>query len=57
MTLSLYPDIFIITTGAEKPVFNVILFQTKLMNGDAWSQNITNDGVYTGVTLNLREAL
>lgn len=57
MTLSLYPDLFITTTGAEKPVFNGILFQTKLMNGDAWSQNITNDGVYTGVTLNLREAL
>ncbi len=57
MTLSLYPDLFITTTGSEKAIFNGILFQTKLMNGDAWTQSISNDGIYTGISLNLREAL
>lgn len=57
ITLNLYPDLFITTTGAEKAVFNGILFQTKLMNGDAWNQTLSNDGVYTGVSINLREAL
>lgn len=57
MTLSLYPDLFITTGGSEKPVFSGILFQTKLMSGDSWSQTITNDGMYTGVSLKLREAL
>lgn len=57
MTLTLYPDLAITTTGAEKPVFNGILFQTKLLNGDAFEQSITKDGMYTGIALNLREAL
>lgn len=56
IVLSLYPDLFVTTTGAEKPKFSGILFRTKLMNGDAFSQNITTDGVYTGINLNLREA-
>lgn len=54
-TLGVYPDLFITTTGLEKPVFNGIMFQTKLINGDSFRESITHDGVYTGVSLQLRE--
>lgn len=57
LRLSLYPDLFITTTGAEKPVFNGILFRTKLMSGDAWNQQIDTDGMYSDISINLREAL
>lgn len=57
MTLTLYPDLAITTSGVDKPVFNGILFRTKLMNGDSFSQELNNNGMYTGITLNLREAL
>lgn len=57
LVLTVYPDLFITTTGAEKPIFSGILFQTKLMNGDAFSQQINEDGMYTGISLNLRESL
>lgn len=55
--INLYPDLFITTTGAEKPVFNGILFRTKLMNGDAFGSTLNNNGTYSGISLNLRESL
>ncbi|AFQ22291.1 distal tail protein [Pectobacterium phage My1] len=54
-TLGLYPDIFKTTTGAEKPVFTGIVFTTKLMNGDSFRESLSHDGVYTGLSLQLRE--
>ena len=56
-TLNLYPDLLLTTNGSERPRFNGILFQTKLMNGDSFSEEITVDGVYDGVNLVLRESL
>lgn len=56
MALGLYPNLFITTNGTEKPIFSGILIQTKLMNGDSINENINNDGIYSGVTLSLREA-
>lgn len=57
ITLGLYPDLFITTTGSEKPVFNGILFRTKLMNGNTFGQPLDADGKYSGVSLVLRESL
>lgn len=54
-TLGLYPDLVIETTGAEKPVFNNILFQTVLSDWKTTS-SIGVDGLYTGVGFNFREA-
>lgn len=56
-SMNLYPDLFITTTGAEKPVFNGILFRTKLMNGDAFGSTLNNNGTYSNISLNLRESL
>ncbi|UCR80912.1 distal tail protein [Escherichia phage Lindwurm] len=56
-SINLYPDLFITTTGTEKPVFNGILFRTKLMNGDAFGSTLNNNGTYSGISLNLRESL
>lgn len=56
-TLGLYPDLMITTNGSEKPIFNGILFRTKLMTGDALSEEITADGMYPGQGLTLRESL
>lgn len=56
-SINLYPDLFITTTGSEKPVFNGILFRTKLMNGDALGSTLNNNGTYSGISLNLRESL
>ncbi|WCX68668.1 distal tail protein [Salmonella phage GSW6] len=55
--LSVYPDLFITTTGSEKPVFNGILFRTKLMNGDSFGSTLNNNGTYSGISLSLRESL
>lgn len=55
--LSLYPDLFITTTGSEKPVFNGILFRTKLMNADSFGSTLNNNGTYSGISLSLRESL
>lgn len=57
MTLTLYPDLFATTNGSDKPVFNGILFRTKMAAGETIEDNITPDGVYTGVSLKLRESL
>ncbi|AKO61489.1 hypothetical protein APCEc03_088 [Escherichia phage phiAPCEc03] len=56
-SINVYPDLFVTTTGAEKPVFNGILFRTKLMNGDAFGSTLNNNGTYSGISLNLRESL
>lgn len=56
-TLSLYPDLFVTTNGSDKPIFNGILFRTKLASGETLSNNPTVDGVYTGVGIKLRESL
>lgn len=56
-SINIYPDLFLTTTGAEKPVFNGILFRTKLMNGDAFGSTLNNNGTYSGISLNLRESL
>lgn len=56
-SINVYPDLFITTTGAEKPVFNGILFRTKLMNGDAFGSTLNNNGTYSNISLNLRESL
>ncbi|AXC41788.1 hypothetical protein RRK77_004450 [Salmonella enterica] len=55
--ISVYPDLFITTTGSEKPVFNGILFRTKLMNGDSFGSTLNSNGTYTGISLSLRESL
>ncbi|EJT0117231.1 hypothetical protein NVX19_003482 [Salmonella enterica] len=55
--ITVYPDLFITTTGAEKPVFNGILFRTKLMNGDSFGATLNNNGTYSGISLTLRESL
>ena len=57
LTLNLYPPLAITTTGNEKPVFNMVLFRTKLLNGDAMKATINSDGMYPGFTLSLRESL
>lgn len=56
-TLGLYPDLFLTTTGSEKPVFNGILFRTKLMNADSFGSTLNNNGTYSGISLSLRESL
>lgn len=55
--LNLYPDLFITTTGSEKPVFNGILYRTKLMNGDSFGSTLNSNGTYSGISLSLRESL
>lgn len=57
MTLTLYPDLFLTTNGSDKPIFNGILFRTKMASGETIDDNINPDGVYTGVSLKLRESL
>ena len=56
-TLGVYPDLMLTTTGSEKPVFNGILFRTKLASGDSLSEEMTADGMFTGQQLHLRESL
>lgn len=56
-TINVYPDLANTTNGSELPVFNGILFRTKLMNGDSFQSDLSVDGVYTGVSLDLRESL
>lgn len=57
LTLSLYPDLFATTSNNSKPIFNGILFQTKLSSGDSMTQSINSDGMYEGVAFKFREAL
>lgn len=54
--LGLYPDLRITTNGQEKPVFTGITFRTKGMNLDTFSASLDANGMYTGLSLNLRES-
>lgn len=56
MTINLYPDLFIDTDGSEKPVFNDIKFQVKLSNRTIM-EDVSVDGLYTGITYDFRESL
>lgn len=56
-TINVYPDLFITTTGSEKLQLNGITFQTKITNANAFGKELNADGVYSGLTLSLREAL
>lgn len=55
-TLGLYPDLRITTNGQEKPIFTGITFRTKGMNLDTFSASLDANGMYTGLSLNLRES-
>lgn len=57
ITLNIYPDLFIATTGIEKPVFNNISFKMKLMGRDKLVEDKNVDGMYEGVEFTLRESL
>ncbi|QPB12127.1 hypothetical protein [Providencia phage PSTCR5] len=56
LTLGLYPDLATTTNGAEKPVFNGILFQTKPLQLETWKSTLTSDGMYESFTLNFEES-
>lgn len=56
-TLGLYPSIAKVTDGTEKPIFNNILFNMKLINRGTITENLNADGLYENVSINLREAL
>lgn len=56
MTLGIYPDLQTTTVGVnEHPNFNEVKFQMVLMNRSSIPENINADGLYTGVSLALRE--
>lgn len=57
ITLNIYPDLFIMTTGAEKPVFNNISFSMKLMGRDMITHEMNADGMYEGVSFSFRESV
>lgn len=57
ITLNIYPDLFIETTGSEKPEFNNIMFQVKLTDRSSISEDINADGMYEGVSYSFRESL
>lgn len=56
LTLGIYPDLFITTTGAERPVFNGVLFQTKAIGLERYKSTLTSDGMYESFTLNFEES-
>jgi len=55
LTLEVYPNLRVPTTGNEKPVFNGILFQTVLAKPEAVESTFTSDRHYSGFTLELEE--
>lgn len=57
MVLGVYPKLAITTTGLEKPKFNDILFHMKLIDRTSFTENLNPDGMYTDVSIQLREAL
>lgn len=57
ITLNIYPDLFITTTGQEKPVFNNIMFQMKLIDRSSITEDINADGMFEGVSYSFRESL
>lgn len=56
LTIGVYPDLFITTSGAEKPVFNGVLFQTKAIGLERYKSTLTSDGMYESFTLNFEES-
>ncbi len=56
LTIGIYPDLATITNGAERPVFNGILFQTKPLQLETWKSTLTSDGMYESFTLNFEES-
>lgn len=57
VTLGLYPNLVITTNGTEKPELNGVTFQMALTNRSGLKENINPDGMYTDVTISLRESL
>lgn len=55
--LNIYPDLFIETTGNEKPVFNAIPLQVKQLGRESVTEDINADGMYEGVSYSFRESL
>lgn len=56
-TIDLYPELFITTTGAEKPVFNTVLLQMKLVDRTQLAENYNADGLIEDVGYSFRESL
>jgi hypothetical protein len=56
-TLELYPKLARQTTGSEKPEFNNVLFNMKLVGRSSITESLNADGVYTGVEFSFRESL
>ncbi len=57
ISLNIYPDLFIETTGHEKPVFNAIPLQVKQMGRSSTTEDINADGMYEGISYSFRESL
>ncbi|AJF40895.1 hypothetical protein [Vibrio phage JSF12] len=57
LRLELYPNLLITTNGTEKPVFNNLLFNMKLVGRTSIQENLNVDGMYTDVSYTLREAV
>ncbi|AUG85043.1 distal tail protein [Vibrio phage Ceto] len=55
--LNIYPDLFIETKGTEKPVFNVVPLQVRLVNRTSIEANVNADGMYEGISYSFRESL
>ncbi|QKN84696.1 distal tail protein [Vibrio phage River4] len=55
--INIYPDLFIETDGTEKPVFNVVPLQVRLMDRSSIADNVNADGMYEGVSYSFRESL
>ncbi|AFB84011.1 hypothetical protein VPT02_146 [Vibrio phage VPT02] len=55
--LNIYPDLFIETTGNEKPVFNTVPLQVKLMGRESISEDVNADGMYENISYSFRESL
>lgn len=56
LTIGIYPNLFITTSGAEKPIFNGILFQTKAVGLENYKSVLNADGMYESFTINLEES-
>ncbi|AKY02259.1 hypothetical protein AEO54_269 [Vibrio phage vB_VorS-PVo5] len=55
--LNIYPDLFIETTGNEKPVFNIVPLQVSLLGRDSITEDINADGMYESISYSFRESL
>lgn len=57
LTLDIYPDLFITTDGTEKPVFNNVIFNMKLVSRDGITENVNANGLYQDISFKFRESL